>query len=387
MENKGYRLLLLGNFKSVYVVQLVKHLKSINPDAHISFWGYTREECEEDRIFLESLDDYCLFDIKHIVNKSTLWQIKAITRLRKSFHSFISERNFDYISIQYIKPEYFFFIDYIKKFSHNLVLTPWGSDVYCVSNFNKLLVKKIYEKADYITGIDNRFTQDFVRLFNVPTSKIVPCELGIDPIDYIISHKNLIDCNEAKRQLGIGNNYTITCGYNAASTHRHIEIIEAINKVRNQLPANLLLLFPLTYHKDEEYINTIKQKVNEYGLKAQYFEKFLDIPQLYLLRQSTDLFIHIQPSDASSGTLDEYILCEKKILNGGWLKYPEYEKDGYKPYYTVDNMDQLGEAIVRAVEAKPITIDKHILANLEKKQWKVVIKGWNKFFVDHCASK
>ena len=385
MNNKGYRVLMLGNFESVYVVQFVKHLKEVSPNVHIYFWGYTRDKSEEDRSFIDCYDDYCQFNIKHLVKSSLFWQFKAIAELRKSFKEFVAGKHFDYISVQYIKPEYCFLVDYFKQCSSHLVLTPWGSDVYRINWLYKRLVKRVFDKADFITGPDDRFTRDFTKIFHVPANKIVHCDLGVELIDYIIAHKNQINTKEAKHQMGIEDNYVITCGYSAHRTQQHLAMIEAIHQIKDELPSNLLLFFPLTYPNDPEYKNELKQKVDECGLKAMYFNHFLDIEHLYLLRQATDLFIHIQPSDASSGTLYEYILCEKKILNGAWLKYPEIEKNGVKPYFTVCSLDDLRQAIVNATNSEPINIDKQVLADLEKKQWKVVIKDWDKFFTDNLT--
>ena len=63
--NKEYRLLILGNFEHVYLIQFVKKLKEYNPNAHLFFWGYKREEYDADRSFLECYDEYYLFDINH----------------------------------------------------------------------------------------------------------------------------------------------------------------------------------------------------------------------------------------------------------------------------------------------------------------------------------
>ena len=385
MEKKDYRVLMVGNFESVYVVQFVKHLKQVNPNSHIYFWGYTRDKSDADRSFVDCYDEYCFFDIKHIVKSSLLWQVKAIKELRKSFRAFVAGKHFDYISVQYIKPEYCFLVNYFKQCSSKLVLTPWGSDVYGINRFYRLLVQKTFDKADFITGPDDRFTRDFTRIFNVPNNKIVHCDLGVAPIDYIIDHKHQIDSNEAKRQLGVEDSYVITCGYKAMRIHRHMEMIEAISNVRDKLPSNLLLFIPLTYPHDEAYVEEVRQKVKEHNLKAVLFDKFLDIPQLFLLRQATDIFIHIQPTDASSGTLYEYILCEKKILNGAWLQYPEIEKEGIKPYFLVDSMETLGESIVHACKSEPIKIPSTVIRDLSKKQWKVVIKEWDNFLTEQKA--
>ena len=193
-------------------------------------------------------------------------------------------------------------------------------------------------------------------------------------------HKIQIDVNEAKRLLGIDNHYVITCGYKALEAHQHIKIIEAIHQVRNQLPDDLLLLFPLTYPNNTEYVQTIKQKVNEYGMKAIYFEQFLDIPHLFLIRQATDMFIHVQPTDASSASLQEYLLCEKKVINGAWLQYPELIKNGVMPYFELDKLENLSQTILDVYRLDPIKMEKDLFMVFVKKQWKVVIKDWDYFF-------
>ncbi len=380
MNNRNYSVLILGNFEDEYVTQFVKNLKKVNPQVELHFWGYTRKEKNIDQSFITCYDDYCLFDIKSIIHSSFGWRLKAIKLMRKSFYTYVADKHFDYINIHYIKPEYYFLLNSFKKCASHLVLTPWGSDVYRIGRFYKFLVKRVFDKADFITGPDDRFTRDFTRIFNIPLSKIIHCDLGVAPIEYIIEHKEQIDTNEAKRQLHVDNNYIITCGYNANPVHQHIKIIEAILEIRSKLPNNLTLFFPLTYPKNPEYIQEINDKVKKHHLNAVLFDKFLDIPQLFLLRQATDLFIHVQPTDASSGTLYEYILCEKKILNGAWLKYPDIERKGIKPYYLVENMDNLGQAIVNTYKSEPIKIDQQVLKDLEKKQWKVVIKDWDQFF-------
>ncbi len=380
MEDKKYSLLIIGNFESVFIVQFVKHLKKTNPQARLYFWGYTREESDPDRSFLSCYEDYCFFNVRSYINSSVFWKKEAIQQMRKSFSTFVKDKHFDYVNIHYIKPEYVFLLDYFKKCASKLVLSPWGSDVLYINWFKRLLVKRTFNAADYVTGSDNRFANDFKNKFKVPERKFIYCTIGTENIEYFFDHKDKIDINEAKRQLRIDNHYIITCGYKAMDSHQHLKIIDAINQVRDKLPKNLLLLFPLTYPSNPKYIQEIREEVNKCDLKAVYFEHFLDISQLFLLRQATDMFIHVQPTDASSGSLWEYILCKKKIINGKWLQYPELIKNGVKPYYEVDKMENLGQAIVNAYQSEPIKIDSETFMYIEKKQWKVVIKDWDCFF-------
>ena len=385
MKNREYSILVVANFASVYVVQFVKNLKKVNPAVHIYFWGYEQDMDTLGKDYLSCYDEYYLFDINHKAGSSVFAKVAAALQLKYHFKKFTSGRHFDYISIQYVRPELFFVLHDLKKRSSKLILTPWGSDVYRINKYFKKLAQKIYDAADYVTGPDDRFTREFTKIFNIPLQKIVHVDLGVEPIEYIIEHKDLIDSNEAKRQLGVEGKYVITCGYKAMSGHRHIEMIEAISQVKDRLPEDLVLFFPLTYPKDPAYVDLVRSKVDEFGLSAVYFEHFLDLPELFLLRQATDLFVHVQPTDASSGTLYEYILCEKKILNGAWLQYPEMEKEGTKPYFLVDSMETLGESIVRAYESKPIKIPSAVIKDLSKKQWKVVIKEWDNFLTEQKA--
>ena len=380
MRKNDYKLLILGNFESVYIVQFVKHLKETNPNVHLYFWGYTREKSDADRSFLSCYDEYYLFDINRKEDASLAKKTKAILQFRRHFKTFVAGRHFDFINIHYIKPEYYFILNYFKKYASKLVLTPWGSDVYGVKGYKKWLVQHIFDAADYVTGGRDRFAQDFKNKFNVPEQKMIFCEIGVEPIGYISDHKYTIDTAEAKRRLGIDGNYVITCGYKAQSSDRHMIIIEAISSVKKLLPENMILLFPLTYPHNPEYIAEIKKEVKKKELKAVFFEHFLDIPQLFLLRQATDIFIHIQPTDASSASLLEYVLCEKKIINGEWLQYPNLIKNNIKPYFELDNLKNLGQTILKVFQSSPIKIDKELLKIIEKTQWKVVIKDWDRFF-------
>ena len=92
------------------------------------------------------------------------------------------------------------------------------------------------------------------------------------------------------------------------------------------------------------------------------------------------MFIHVQPTDASSASLQEYILCEKKIINGSWLKYPELIKNGVIPYFELDNMENLGQKIVDVYRSEPIKIEESLLNEFENKTWNVVIKDWDNLF-------
>ena len=385
MENKEFSLLIMGYFESVFIIQFVKNLKKNNPNAKIYYWGRKPNKEVVDKDYINCYEDYCFYDISHKIKVPVLNKIDAVLQYRKCFKSFILNRHFDYINIHFVRPEYFLLMDYMKKCSSKIVLTPWGSDVYRVKKTVKFLVNRIYKKADIVTGRNNRFTRDVIRIFEVPDVKMHYCELGVESFDYIVENKKHIDTDIAKKKLGLGGKYVITCGYNAIRAQQHLSIIDSIYKIKNELPSNLMLLFPFTYPQDNEYKAQVKERIKERGLDAVYFEEFLDVPNLYLVRMATDMFIHVQTTDAFSASFMEYLLCEKKIVNGKWLKYPELEKNGVVPYFEVDSMDHLDECILHAYLSAPISIANETFEEIEKKQWKGVIKKWSQLFSEQMA--
>lgn len=380
--NKEYKILIISEIDSTYIPNFIKYLKLENPHAHISLWGINRNVNIDISNLKEYLDECYLFDLKEgHTFIAYLNYLETSLYLRKHFNKFIASKRYDIINIHYVSSKYFFLLDIIKKVSDNLVLTPWGSDVYRIGKREKQLLRLFYKKADYFSGVNNRFTKDVINLFNIPISKLIEFDLGSVTIDYIIEHKNNNDSCTAKNNLRINDKYVITCGYNASPAQRHIQIIEAINKIKNQLPSNLILMFPFTYGGDKKYKDDVKKLVKSCNIEALYFEEFLEMQDLYTLRQATDMFIHIQTTDANSTSVGEYLLCEKKVINGSWLRYDELEIDGIIPYFIVDDVGNLKEVIMDAYKSnKPLLTDK-IIGALKEKSCKVNAQKANNSFV------
>ena len=384
MRSKEYRLLLIGDFYSIYIINYVKSLKRENPHARISFWGTDREhEGDNDPDYLKCFEKYHLFSINEIYSKfSPVKSLYSIYLLRKDFMSFVKSEKFDFINIHFVLYKYSFLIDIFKRVSSNLVLSPWGSDVYRIGRTEKFLLRFLYKSADFISGQDDKFTKDVMCLFDIPKSKLVPVLLGSATVDYILENIGTVSEKDAKSKMGLDGAYVITCGYNASPAQQHVRIIDAINSVRTELPENLVLLFPFTYNGNPEYTNEIKRKIKESNLTALFYEDFLDLPELFLLRQATDIFIHMQLSDAGSSSLREYMLCGKKVINGSWLRYEELEKDGSIPYFIAKDFESLGMTIVSAYKSTPISISDYVYKVLERKGTKFTIARTNNFFCE-----
>lgn len=381
--DKEYKILIIGDISSIYIINFIKYLKKENPSVHIYFWGAKPQNTNNYSQIFNYLDDYSLYDIRRRFNKIPLLRnVEFFFRWRNHFKKFTQSNHFDIVNIHYVYSKYFFLFDSIKNVAKNVVLSPWGSDVYRINKFEKCSLYLLYKKADYISGVNNRFTNDVLRVFNLNKEKIITFDLGSEAIDYILANKDTINNGEAKRKLGIANMFAITCGYNASPAQQHVLMIDAIYKIKNQLPSDLILLFPFTYGSNEEYKKMIKKHVLDLNLKALYVEEFLEIPDLFILRQATDMFIHIQTTDANSTSVGEYLLCGKKVVNGAWLKYDELEKSGTVPYFAVKDLTTLDQEILAAYKSEMPQFDKSILETLEEKSCAVNAKKANTSFMN-----
>lgn len=81
------------------------------------------------------------------------------------------------------------------------MISPWGSDVYRINAFDKLIAKLCYHKVDYISVAPIKFRDDIATLFNVPDGKFVNLGFGSDTIDAINAQKNFRK-KKLKRNLG-----------------------------------------------------------------------------------------------------------------------------------------------------------------------------------------
>ena len=192
---------------------------------------------------------------------------------------------------------------------------------------------------------------------------------------------------EAKARFGLTGRYVITCGYNTQKSQRHEVIIEAINEVKDRLPENLTVLIPRTYvaykgktEEKDRYVDSLKEKCKLLNLDLVVVEGHLDLADLLKLRMATDIFVHIQTSDAGSRSVMEYVACNKKVVHGSWVKYAYLED--YKPscYFPVDQLEQLGACIVKAYNGHVEELPQEVWNVILKRGWNYKMGLWNDFF-------
>lgn len=287
---------------------------------------------------------------------------------------------YDVCQIHYLLSFYVHVISDFKAISKKFVLTPWGSDVLRVPDKNLKDLRKLVLLSDIVTiQQGSRFEQDVKRILDVPQNKLYDLAFGVKSIDEILEHQS-VTTQEAKKVLDIStDSYSIVIGYNANFEHNHLKVIDKLATIKEQLPHNYLLVFPLTYGGNPEYKAQIKSSLESYQFHYLIFDKYMSNVDIVNLRIATDLFIHAQTTDANAGTIAEYLLCQKKIVNPTWITYPQYEMYG-SPFYSFSSFDELPEVVLSAIHDSTCKVSPLLKEDIRKRGWKEKSKEWVAFY-------
>ena len=372
---KDINVLIIGNGNDNHIVRFLTNLKKKLPEVKIDFYDYgnnKKAKCKDLCEHIYGPSPFFHF-IHRVLNK--LFKIKFGIYLSYWFGFYRLKKHYDIANIHFVMPNLLWSMKIIKKKCKNLVLTPWGSDVLRQNENAIKILQLIYNKSDYVTAPITGFRNKVKEIFNISEDKFYDTAFGSDMIDLIAANNDLSKL-EAKSKLGFDGKFIITVGYNANPAHHHIEIIEQINKVRNKLPENLLIVLPMSYYvTSKQHIIDVKELLHKYNLEYYCFENYVSNEELLLLRKCSDVFIHAQTTDAASASLTEYLLTDNIVLNASWLAYPQLEQYGI-PYYKFDTLDEIGNLLVYAI-TNPT---EHTTNQSLKKYIKTL--GW-----DSCSNK
>lgn len=382
MENKKYSLLVIALYcYSGHAKAFISHLKGKNPLIDLTLLT------DKPELMSTLLDDravkivpYNVSSVKCRFSWLRHWIIKY--KQIRFFAKFSKEKKYDIINVHFPNKYMSYVYKYLRRMSKNIVVTPWGSDILRQNNEYLNHLAGLYEKADYIsTDKNSPLGKRIIDVFNIDPNKIVGNSFGSDVVDYALKNGKSSSQEDAKQRFGLNGRYVITCGYNGINHQRHKDIIEAIKEVKDRLPNNLTLLFPMTYLKKDNYMEECQHKCKEYDLDAVFLTEYMSVEDVYKLRIATDIFVHVQTTDASSGTVKEYVICDKKIVHGSWIKYEEME--AFQPlfYFPVEKLEDLGKVIVKAYNSDKIKIPQGVLDFVITNGWDNRITKLNDFFM------
>lgn len=370
-------ILVVGNAHDKHLERFIKGLKFQNLPYSIDIFDISMQ--------YKDIPSASLYNKSYKVNRyfpKFLYKISGLSKIIKYLdliRSFKEIGNFyNIINIQVVTIQSYLLLKLYKKCCKYIITTPWGSDVYRISDKTQAKYQKIYDASDYICVMPNtKFGDDVIDIFKVPSEKYLELCFGSDILDRVMADATPKEVAKQKL-LGIADKFVITCGYNAAPAQNHFEIIKELTKVRAQLPLNTLLVFPVTYAKKEEYLAELDIRLKASGFSYRLFTSYLTDEEMVWLRKSTDLFIHMQKTDAYSSSLHEYLYSKAMVINAKWLSYKELETWGVP--YVSSTFDTLSTDCVELANNAKDTTNEELSKYLKVYSWSYQINEWKKAF-------
>lgn len=309
--------------------------------------------------------------------------------LRKEINK-ITE-TYDICNIHYADKDILPYIDKIKKISLKIVCAIWGSDVYRVSIILMKKQRKFYDLMDIIAFENRNTMKHFDKIFKLDVKKYRFFTFHLKPLESLKTIQN-ISKEECKKLLNINPSIiTITIGYSASPGSQHLRIIEALSR-RKELfdkSKNVCFLFPLTYPRNERYIDRIKISLNNTNFSYRLFTEFMTDEKVAHLRKATDIFIILTVTDQLSGSLLEHLYAKGIVLAGEWLPYSVLEEKGIYFRKISNSFENLNEVLFDTIqnlenERIKCEMNSDIIAKMNDKD--VIIENWYKIFTEHMKT-
>ncbi len=177
-----------------------------------------------------------------------------------------------------------------------------------------------------------------------------------------------------KIELNLPLNRTIVmCGYNGSRAQNHLRIIDSLKSFSN----NIYFVVPMTYSGSDEYINQVDSRLKELNFQYIILTSFIDDFTWCKYTKATDIFIHMQDTDAFSSSLAEHLFVNNGVINAEWLQYKDLSDNDI--YYSSANFSNLN-SVFENVKAQPRIYDNSD-SIFRLKSLKYCIRNyWSKYF-------
>jgi hypothetical protein len=381
MSDKHKKVLVIGEEASDFIGPLFKKIRT-KTDMYIGILELREKGRDELRIkdgfdqshtIRTAFSEYssievikALFDPRVYVNLLRFRSIKEAIRyrLKESQAKKIFE-NYDTFNIHAMSKEALFYIPFIPR-SKKLVLSFWGSDLLDPNdNYPDHMIREAVERANGVTVHSITLREIFLSRFGRRHyDKVVPTLLFDDVDHFTPYNEKVVKKNEIvlkfKQKHGIGNEQTIiVIGHNATMINNHIEIVNALANLNEDIKTRISLVFPLTYgHAEKNYTQNLKDLCSAMNLNHVMLTEFLSQEELIELRVASEIHIRMPKFDAFSLALCETIYCNNIIISASWLPYRKMRTNGIY-YHELDRHEELTGTVTSIMNNFDQEIEKH----------------------------
>lgn len=368
------KILFLGNGNNPLLVHLAGRIRQSRPDISI--------DIVSEAAITNHSSSTAFGKVYEIPKRTGLWNkpiLKTLWMIR-NFRATLDmvEREYDYVHMFFLHIGYSKSLDILQRIAPRMIISIFGSELYRSPEMVLNRLQVLVNAAEKVTAANEMTLRDFRKRFGVSESKTQICRFGLAPLDAIMKIARVSKEAHLKR-VGLPTDaFVITCGYNASPGQQHELIIDSLARVKSQLPANYLLVFPVAMGGNEERINMIESKLKSAGLKHKFIRNFLPDEELAHFRCATDVMIQIQRTDQLSGAMQEHLFAGSVVITGDWLPYSVLDNAGII-YEKIANPSEVGEKVLDVCNKIPdlkskLEMNKDIIWSLSS--WEKCTDSW-----------
>lgn len=302
------------------------------------------------------------------------------------------DKRIDVMHIHYVEVSTLIYLSLIWLRSKRRVITFWGSDILRISRENKKLLFPFLISASALTFMIQKQYETYSAMFRFfrGQHKIRIIDTGSDILNVLDDVCLKMNKSECKRAFGmLDNRITIHMGYNKEVEQQHLLMLEDFDNLSQTVIDKIQVVFPWQYGtnvNEEEYIKQIEFLCKKRGIEYLFVKDFLSGEKLAMFRNSADLFVYGQTTDAMSDTPLEYLYI------GSFFLCPQWLEDNYKTInknkrqcITYSGFQELSTHINELVLGNKFMLNKSEYMQIKKeiyesKSWEKLAWKWRKCY-------
>lgn len=272
-------------------------------------------------------------------------RIKALDYIKRSicacYAIVIYARKTDIVQFHAITPFILPLATLVKLFSKAKISSfIYGSEFLRANKFGLWCVDRVFSLSDSIVCDSSAELDALKNCFPRYSSIMSCCYFGSSIIDRLLT----ISQSTASHKLFSGGKKVIMCGYNGLRQQQHLKVIESLREVAKEF----YWIFPMTYYNsDLDYRQEVIKLLNELNIDYVILDRFLTEEEWARYLFSTDIFIHMQVSDAFSSSISEHLLLGHILINGSWLQYKDLDDNGI--YYISSDFQNIKKNLLEVL--------------------------------------
>lgn len=258
-------------------------------------------------------------------------------------------KKYDLVDFHSVPPYTDWYINQSKIKGIPYEITFWGADIIFASEDRAAQLKLLLDSCTKLKCTRNLYDIVCRKIGKQYSTKYKEAYFGNSGLDYLIHISSADRVNLAEKLLGrIDDKIVVTCGYNGIEVQNHELMINSLNKLPQSYKNRLMVVFPMTYGREEHYYSRVKQLLHESSFQSIVIESYLNNEELAALRWITNVMIMAQETDAFSGSVQEHLYCNNIVLIGNWLDYPLLDRSG--AFYLTFAKEELTKKVTNIID-------------------------------------